>query len=69
MQTLSDVIQEMQAIADRYIMNDGFISDDTINLICEFLREICNEYDPELHLSVIKNVLEDAVDEALELYA
>jgi hypothetical protein len=69
MQTLSDVIQEMQAIADRYIMNDGFISDDTINLICEFLREICNGYDPELHLSVIKNVLEDAVDEAIELYA
>lgn len=66
MQSLDDVIQELQIIADRYFTNGGFVSDDTISLICELKTD---EQDPELRLSVIKNILEDAVDEALELFA
>lgn len=63
---MREAIMAMIPIADRYIMNDGFISDDTINMIYDFLL---SGYDPVQHLGLLKNILEDAVDEALELYA
>lgn len=62
-------IQEIRPIADRYISKNGFLSEDTINLIYEFVERMCEGYDPVFHMSVLKNILEDAVDEALELFA
>jgi len=62
-------IAEIQPIATRYIMQDGYISEETINLIYEFLESVCCKYDAQFHLHVLKNILEDAVDEALELFA
>ncbi len=62
-------IQEIRPIADRYISKNGYLSEDTINLIYEFVERMCEGYDPVLHMSVIKNILEDAVDEALDLFA
>lgn len=64
-----DFITEIQPIAVRYIMNNGYLSEDTLNLLYEFMKSACAEYDPEFHLHVLKNILEDAVDEALELFA
>lgn len=59
-----DFITEIQPIAVRYIMNNGYLSEDTLNLLYEFMESACAEYD-----HVLKNILEDAVDEALELFA
>lgn len=61
-------ITEIQPIATRYIMQNGYISEETTNLIYEFVESACFEYDPQFHLHVLKNILEDAVDEALELF-
>ncbi len=61
-----EIIGAIFPIASRYIANGGFISEDTINSIYEFISFHDDEI---LYLSTLKNVLEDAVDEALNLYA
>lgn len=53
-------------IAARYVKNGGYLSEETRVLMQEFYEQ--DDYDPQLYISVLKNILEDAVDEALELF-
>lgn len=59
-------ICDLLPIAARYVANGGYLSEETLVLMQEFQEQGC--YDPQLHISVLKNVLEDAVDEALGLF-
>lgn len=54
-------------IAARYVKNGGYLSEETRVLIQEFFEQ--DDCDPQLYVSILKNILEDAVDEALGLFA
>lgn len=54
-------------IAARYVKNGGYLSEETRVLMQEFFER--DECDPQLCIAILKNILEDAVDEALGLFA